>query len=171
MKETQENIPASRFKNPQKSFLQAQSCFFSSPSVTFFLWGQNIKMSIRTCGLPNMEEECRLFSLKNITTTPRNSFHKSCRHTGTRNRHPKTKSWSKNYQRGNQNPDSNLWAYSSLRMEVCHGHLVPTTNMSQNSNCIWWSAAWEKSQTGTGNRGEFSINSTFQRSRRPVGYQ
>lgn len=103
MKETQENIPPSNFKSPQKSFFQAQvvlSVFF--PSVTFFLWGQNIKLSIRTCGPPKREEESSLFSLKNIKTTPRNSFHKSCRHTGTRNRHPKTKSLSKNYQRGNQ---------------------------------------------------------------------
>lgn len=167
MKETQENIPASKFKSPQKSYLQAQSFFFFLffPSVTFFLRGQNIKMSIGTCGLPNMEEESRLFSLKNIKTTPLNSFHKSCRHTGTRNRHPKTKSLSKNYQRGNQNPDSNLRAYSSLCMDICHGHLVsPRLTCLQTQTAFGDQLHGKKCQTGSGNKGEFSINSTFQRS-------
>lgn len=130
MKETQENIPASKFKSPQTLFLQAQSCFcffcfFSFLVLHSFSGVRTSKCPSGPCGLPNTEEESRLFSLKNIKTTPRNSFHKSCRRTGTRNRHPKTKSLSKNYQRGNQNPDSNLRARSSFRVEVCCGRLVP----------------------------------------------
>lgn len=45
----------------------------------------------------NMEETSRLFLLENIKTTPRNSFHKSCRYTGTRNPHSKRKTSSKIY--------------------------------------------------------------------------
>lgn len=45
----------------------------------------------------DMEETSRLFLLENIKTTPRNSFHKSCRYTGTRNPHSKRKTSSKIY--------------------------------------------------------------------------
>lgn len=176
MKETQENIPASKFKSPQTLFLQAQSCFcffcfFSFLVLHSFSGVRTSKCPSGPCGLPNTAEESRFFSLKNIKTTPRNSFHKSCRRTGTRNRHPKTKSLSKNYQRGNQNPDSNLRARSSFRVEVCCGRLVPWQTCLKTQTAFGDQLHGKKVKLWREIKGEFSINNTFQRGRRPVGYQ
>lgn len=92
-----------------------------------------------TCGLPtNTEDVSRLFSIENIKTTPRDSFHKSCWHTGTRNRHPKTKSLSKNYQRGNPSLDSNLWACSSRRVSKLKMHLVISCRGKKSNSDRKW---------------------------------